>query len=287
MEKNHAQAWLSEFAGTTILLFISVLVARWLVGPDSALASAVPGVASRAAIDGVIIGAVVGLLIISPFGRSSGGHFNPAVSVTMWLLRALPRRDAAAYIVAQLAGSLAGVLLGRAVLGAAMASPAVRYAAIHPAGRWPGGAVFAGEAISFVILMAAVVAVLVRPALARWSPAVVAAGVAVLIFVGALTSGGSFNPARQLLPLLLAGRLTYLWAYLLGPIAGAVVLAMFINAVGLPRPLSCSLCPSLSGPPPKPILQKRPWREQEPVHNGAHHGAGFSGDRQHGQDRRG
>jgi glycerol uptake facilitator-like aquaporin len=264
MEKNHAQAWLSEFAGTTILLFVSVLVARWLVGPGSALASAVPGVASRAAIDAVIIGATVGLLIISPFGRSSGGHFNPAVTVTMSLLRALPRGDAGAYIVAQLAGSVAGVLLGRAVLGAVMASPAVRYAAIQPAGRWPGGAVFAGEAISFVILMAVVVAVLVRPAVARWSPAVVAAGVAVLIFVGALTSGGSFNPARQLLPLLLAGRLTYLWAYLLGPIAGAVILATFINAVGLPRPLSCSLCPSLSGPPPKPILHNWTRHEQEP-----------------------
>jgi hypothetical protein len=92
---------------------------------------------------------------------------------------------------------------------------------------------------------------------------VVGAGVAALIFVGALTSGGSFNPARQLLPLLLAGRLTYLWAYLLGPIAGAVILATFINAVGLPRPLSCSLCPSLSGPPPKPILHNWTRHEQE------------------------
>jgi glycerol uptake facilitator-like aquaporin len=287
MEKKHAQAWLSEFAGTTILLFISVFVARWLVGPDSALASAVPGIASRAAIDGVIIGAALGLLIISPFGRSSGGHFNPAVTVTMWLLRALPGRDAGAYIVAQLAGSLVGVLLGRVVLGAVMASPAVRYAAIQPAARWPGGAVFAGEAISFGILMAIVVAVLVRPALARWNPAVVAAGVAVLIFAGGLTSGGSFNPARQLLPLLLAGRLTYLWAYLLGPIAGAVALGMLINALGLRRPLSCSLCPTLSRRPPQPIVLKTTRHDEEPARHGAHSGAGLTADRRHGQDRGG
>src|SRR5215469_10958795 len=266
MEKQHAQAWLSEFAGTTILLFISVFVARWLVGPDSTLASAVPGIASRAAIDGVIIGAALGLLIISPLGRSSGGHFNPAVSVTMWLLRALPGPDAGVYVVAQLAGSLAGVVLGRVVLGAVMASPSVHYAAIQPVARWPGGVVFGGEAISFVVLMAVVVAFLVRPTLAKWSPAVVAAGVAVLIFVGALTSGGSFNPARQLIPLLLAGRLSYLWAYLLGPVAGAVILAVIINTLGLRRPLSCSLCPALSGPPPQPIAQKSARHEQEPVH---------------------
>jgi hypothetical protein len=55
----------------------------------------------RMAIDGAVIGTVIGLLIISPIGRSSGGHFNPAVTVTLWLLRGLPGRDATAYIAAQ------------------------------------------------------------------------------------------------------------------------------------------------------------------------------------------
>jgi glycerol uptake facilitator-like aquaporin len=44
----------------------------------------------RMAITGLVIGTVIGLLIISPFGLSSGGHFNPAVTVTLWLLRSLP-----------------------------------------------------------------------------------------------------------------------------------------------------------------------------------------------------
>jgi len=81
--RPHVQAWVSEFAGTAILLFASVLVARWLFGPHSALASAVPGLPGRIAIDAVVIGVVVGSLIISPLGRSSGGHFNPAVTVTL------------------------------------------------------------------------------------------------------------------------------------------------------------------------------------------------------------
>ena len=68
--------------------------------------------------------------------------------------------------------------------------------------------------------MTVVVAFLDRSALMRWTPAVVATGVAVLIFAGGLTSGGSFNPARQLGPLLFAGRFSYLWAYLLGPSPG-------------------------------------------------------------------
>jgi glycerol uptake facilitator-like aquaporin len=242
MKRPHTRAWLSEFAGTAILLFASVLVARWLFGPHSALASAVPGMPGRMAIDGAIIGTVIGLLIISPLGRSSGGHFNPAVTLTLWLLRGLPGRDGTAYIAAQLAGSLVGVMLGRAVLGAVVADPAVDYAAIGPAAGWSSGAVFVGEAVSLALLMAVVVAFLDRPALTRWTPAVVAVGVATLIFAGGLTSGGSFNPARQLGPLLFAGRLSYLGVYLLGPIIGALILVALVRAMGLPRPLTCDLC---------------------------------------------
>jgi glycerol uptake facilitator-like aquaporin len=245
MTRPHVRAWLSEFAGTTILLFAAALVARWLDGPHSALATAVPAAPGRTAITGVVIGAVVGLLIISPFGRSSGGHFNPAVTVTFWLLRAIPGRDAIAYVAVQLAGSLAGVTLGRAVLGAAFADPPVAYAAIQPAAGWSGPAIFLGEAISVVVMMAFVVAFMDRPALARWTPAVVAAAIAMLIFAGGLTSGGSFNPARQLGPLLFAGRFSYLWAYMLGPLVGAAILAGLAGVVSLQRPLTCSLCGTL------------------------------------------
>lgn len=271
MERPHARAWLSEFAGTTLLLFASVLVTRWLFGPHSALAGAVTGMPGRMAIDGALIGAIVGLLIISPFGHSSGGHFNPAVTVTFWLLRALPGRDAAVYIAAQLAGSLAGVALGRAVLGAVTAGPAVDYAAIQPAAGWSGGAVFAGEAISLAVLMACVVAFLARTALMRWTPAVVAVAVALLIFAGGLTSGGSFNPARQFGPLLFAERFSYLWAYMLAPLAGAVVLVVLVKVVGLSRPLTCSLC----GVPPRdaapksvmhPAEEHRTFQEEGPGH---------------------
>ena len=73
MERTHVRAWLSEFAGTTILLFASVLVTRWLFGPHSALASAVAARSGRMALDGLAIGAVIGLLIISPKGAAQAG----------------------------------------------------------------------------------------------------------------------------------------------------------------------------------------------------------------------
>ena len=81
--------------------------------------------------------------------------------------------------------------------------------------------------------MPLVVAFLDPPALLHWTSAVVAIGVAVLIFAGGSTSGGSFDPARQFGPLLFAERFTYLWTYPLGPLTGALILIL------LAGPWSC------------------------------------------------
>ena len=77
-----------------------------------------------------------------------------------------------------------------------------------------------------------------------------AVSVAVLVLLGGLTSGGNFNPARQLGPLVFAGLLGFLWAYLLGPVVGALLIALLIRSAGSPHPLSCSLC----GTPPRDIV---------------------------------
>ncbi len=49
-------AGISEFIGTTLLLFSATVIARWLFGPGSPLAIAVPGLAGRLGIDGVMTG---------------------------------------------------------------------------------------------------------------------------------------------------------------------------------------------------------------------------------------
>lgn len=242
MQSRNVRAWLSEFAGTGILVFVSVVVTRWVFGPRSPLAAAVPGRAARLAIVAGITGLLLVLLLVSPIGRSSGGHFNPAVSVVFWLMKALPGRDLIAYVVAQLAGSVIGVLLGRVVLGSVVTDRGVDYGTIHPPPGWSTLAIFGAEAVLLVGLMAIVMAVLSRPTLARWTPLVVCAVVGLLIVIGGQISGASFNPARQFGPMLFAHEWRYLWPYLLGPLAGAVVLALAVRLLGLGRPLWCGLC---------------------------------------------
>ena len=54
--------------------------------------------------------------LIQTLAVISGAHFNPAVTAAMAALRQIKPPDAAIYIVAQLAGAVAGALLTKALL---------------------------------------------------------------------------------------------------------------------------------------------------------------------------
>jgi glycerol uptake facilitator-like aquaporin len=95
MHVVHRRAYIGEFLGTTALLFGTVTTVRWVFGNDSALAHTLPTLHVRIAVVGVAVGVVLALLIVSPLGQTSGGHFNPAVTVSRWLLGALPGKDVA------------------------------------------------------------------------------------------------------------------------------------------------------------------------------------------------
>ena len=68
-----------------------------------------------------IVGASVAILIagliLSPPGRATGGHMNPAISLAMWRFGVFPGAGVVPYIIAQLLGSVLGVLVARAALG--------------------------------------------------------------------------------------------------------------------------------------------------------------------------
>ncbi|MGW8886124.1 MIP/aquaporin family protein [Streptomyces sp. NPDC055749] len=219
-----------EFGLTALLLFLVVTAVRWLVGADSAIAVAV-GPSLAPAVLGLVTGGLLTAFMVSPPGRCSGCHLNPAVTVALWRLRVFPGRDVAPYAVAQLAGSLAGAWSAGALWGSAAAGDPVRHASVRPDPAWGDAAVLGAEAGVLVGVTVVLAVFLARPVWGRGLPYAVGVTTAVVISVLGPLSGGSANPARQFGPAVLAGDVGGLWVYLLGPVLGAVLGAGLVRGV--------------------------------------------------------
>jgi glycerol uptake facilitator-like aquaporin len=60
------------------------------------------------------------VVLILVFGPISGAHFNPVVTLVLWLRRELDAVMAAVYVMAQIAGAVAGVLIAHAMFDEAV-----------------------------------------------------------------------------------------------------------------------------------------------------------------------
>jgi aquaporin Z len=105
--RRNLSAYVCEFAGTAIMLFIGVSAVAFMWAPGSP----VPAVHSpmlRRLLTGVLFGAGATAVVYSPLGQISGGHINPAVTVAFWRMGKVPTRDALMYIAAQFLGAFVG-----------------------------------------------------------------------------------------------------------------------------------------------------------------------------------
>ncbi len=229
---------------TTVLLFGVVTAVRWVIGA-SPISRAIPGIHLELLVVGAAVGLLLAGLILSPLGKASGGHINPAISLAMWRFGVFPRRGVLPYGAAQLAGSLLGVLLARATWGPAVARPPVVYSALKPAPGWSNVALFAGEGASMAVIVLLVGVFLSVPRLAPRVPWLVGGLIGAAIAGLGTITGGSDNPARQFGPAVFAGQFGFLATYLLAPLAGAVVAAWLLDRFGRRKVLTHRLC----GPP--------------------------------------
>ena len=162
---------------------------------------------------------LVVMVMIYAVGGISGAHMNPAVTIGFTALGRLPVKDAFGYVPAQCLGALAGAVAIWAVLG-------VDESMLGSTNVQLDLGLTAGLMIEFgltFILMFIVIGVstgakeeTITAALAVGSTIALAAMVA-----GPLTKA-SLNPARSLGPAVIAGDVSELWLYCVGPIAGAL-----------------------------------------------------------------
>ena len=189
-----------------------VLVA---IGPGAAMVAAKTGAFEHAGV-ALAFGLAVALVVAS-FGRLSGAHINPAVTLGLWSTRRFPLTEVAPYVVAQCIGAIAASAFLVWTLG-----PVGNYGATVPSLPIPQSFVVElayTALLGFVIMGAAVD----ERAPAAATPFAIGA----TVFAGALVTGpltgGSFNPARTLGPAVIGGVWTAHWLYWLAPIAGMML----------------------------------------------------------------
>lgn len=215
---------LLECGLTAALLFVIVTAVRWLIG-DPNIADGLGSVHVQVALVAAVAGLAVLAIILSPGGRQSGAHVNPAITVALWQMRAFPARSVVPYVLAQLLGSVLGVGLARLVWGAAVARPPTRYAVIGPATGWRWWQVGLVEAACLVAVTLIVGFFLAHPdAQTRQALPYALAGVTfgIAAALGTL-SGASVNPARQLGPALWSQHYAFLGWFLTAPVLGALI----------------------------------------------------------------
>jgi len=187
--------------------------------PGSQLNHAVHDGDLRRVLTGVCMGLTAIALIYSPWGRRSGAHMNPAVTLTFLRLGHVASWDALFYIVAQLLGGTIGVLVVLAALGDAFAEPPVRYVATLPGMRGVWVALLAELAISFA-MMTMILRASNSPRLMRYTGVFAGILVATWISIEGPLSGMSMNPARTFASALPANVWTGFWLYMIAPVAG-------------------------------------------------------------------
>jgi len=193
------------------------------VGPASSLGSGLGDDMLRRLLMGIAMASTAVAIIYSPWGRRSGAHFNPAVTLTFWRLGKVAGWDAAFYIAAQFLGGVAGVVVARAWLGAPVAHPAVHYAVTVPGASGLLVALGAETAISFVLML--VVLTVSNSRAAALTGLCSGLLVATYITLEAPLSGMSMNPARTLASAVPARTWTALWVYFTGPLIGMLMAA--------------------------------------------------------------
>jgi MIP family channel proteins len=228
-------------------------------------------------------GLAIGLMVAA-LGHVSGGHFNPAVTISMLATGEIGITRAITYVVAQLLGATAGagVLtrifpalgpMGRNNPGVNLGLPG-----LGPDVSVSGALIMEGVMTFFLVLV--IFGTVVDP---RGAKAIAPLAIGLIITMDILTggriTGAAMNPARALGPAIVQQDFTNWWIYWVGPIIGGLIAAYAYkaiwlgNRVGLPavrrgtpsaarRAAPAAETPVTEAPPPVQPTRRRSGRRR-------------------------
>lgn len=204
--------YLAEAVGTFILVFIGSMSALAAAATDGPALVIIP------------LGFGLGLLAaIYAVGHVSGGHFNPAVTLAMWLDKRTTTSDLIGYWIGQFIGALIASSL---VLAAAGQDGVLATVTRH---QTSGKGLLSEFVLTLVFLMVILASTRKAPGVAG---VVIPLALVAVHLAGIPLSGASVNPARSFGPALIGGDFDGFWVYVVGPLAGAAVAWVFWRMFG-------------------------------------------------------
>jgi MIP family channel proteins len=222
MRDRTAAALIAEAFGTFLFFFVgagSVVLGDYL----AANGGTGPGLLGVALAHGLVLA-----VLVSALGAVSGGHFNPAVTLGVWIMGKVTPVRAALYVVAQLVGGLAAGLALKVVFADAWQASNIGTPALG-AGITPAVGIGV-EAVLTALLVLAVIGTAVDPRAPKIGGLAIGLAVAADILVGGPLTGAAMNPARWFGPAVAAGAYADWYVWWIGPAIGAAVAALIYRS---------------------------------------------------------
>ncbi len=209
------QAASAEFVAVLLFIFLgcgAVVVSGEMTGGGMT----VPRLILIAAVHGLGITALAYATI-----NISGGHINPAVTLTMLATRQISGVRALVYLGAQLGGAAVGGLLLLAVVPGASETTLGSHSLGAGVAPWAG--VLTEAILTFSLVFVIFTTAVNSRELRNYAPIAIGLAVFVTNVFGIPISGASLNPARSFGPAVVAWEWADHWVYWAGPVAGGVL----------------------------------------------------------------
>jgi len=160
---------------------------------------------------------------IAAFGRISGGHANPAVSLAFFVTGRISAKDLAAYIGSQLAGAAAAAFLVKGLfVHAAVSQTGVGVTALGPGVKQLQG-VSIEIVLTFILTLVIWGVAVDRRGPKALAPIAIGLTITADILVGGPFTGAAMNPARWFGSALASGQFQNALVWVAGPIVGALL----------------------------------------------------------------
>jgi len=246
---RHWREYACEAWGLALFMVSACAFGVLLFHPGSPVVAAIPSPLARRALMGLAMATTALVNIYSPWGRRSGSHLNPAVTLTFLQLGKVDPRDAAWYVLSQFSGGVIGALVAALFLHRWIMHPSVAYVVTEP-GSYGTAVAFMAEVVIAAGLMVTVLAVSSHVRWQRYTGVAAAVLIAMYITFESPISGMSMNPARTLGSALPARHWHALWLYFIAPPAGMLLGA----AIHLRASRRADFCAKLDHDPRVPCI---------------------------------